>query len=644
MKFVTYRNDFLKKVLTFLNVKETFNYIYFGFFLIVLLSINTLHILTVNQGSSFAKWFFLAYSAGQILIETVICVLLSVILKRFASKIIYFFYIGCVFIFVLAQSVESILVKLMDLSFKEGLYSAFGADLANFIELLRLTEIGMSMWVIMLVVGIAFPFIGVGFYKITDKISCKKPLYLTRHAFFSVLIGIPLMLCSMDYTFSQKLLYTEYGSYKKALPWKYTFFKMDTNKIFLKTPLKEKPDPSLLLGEIEQQEFHKVKKPNIYLFVVESLRDDYVNEETAPNLIAFKQNYISAKHSFANANSTHNSWYSIFHSTYPFHWSYAKTPSLQTGSIPLNILKKMGYKIHIYSSAQLKFYGFDHVILGKNHALADTIKVFPHYGDKSASDTDREALEAFRKDSYLHEKEGNLYLIFLDSTHFNYSWPKDFPEKFQPADKVTWEHRLSNDINKLAILKNRYKNSIAFVDHLFSKTMLHLKRLGVYNESIVVFCGDHGEEFKEQGRLFHASHLNPMQTQIPIFYKFGKSKVDLFVSSHIEIFPSIIHYIDQDVRFLKYFDGHSIFDSKKPNFAVTARYNACFHPCEFLLHNGSHYLMLKFDKKDHIYSSNALKILGYYEHLEEKKISTEEAIHSFKEAFHHLFEVDASRL
>lgn len=630
----------LEKVIQFFEEKESFNYIYFGLFLVVLLAINTTHVLTINQGSIFAKCFFLVYNIGQILIEVVLCVIVSAVLKKWTSKWIYTLYIAGIFVFLFAQVVESLLVKLMDVSFSEGLYIAFGADFANFMELLRLADIGMIAWAVMFFLAVVFPFVGVFVYKLTANLSYKKPMYLKRGVFLSVLFIIPVGLSCMDSLVSKNLLNTEYSSYKKVLPWKSKFLKLNIDKIPLKTPLKQMPQVGAVLNELKDHSFQVAKKPNIYLFVVESLRKDYVTQDTAPHLTKFKENYISAAHSFSNANSTNNSWFSIFYSMYPFHWSYAKTTSLQEGSLPLNLLKKMGYKIHVYSSAQLKFYSLDQVILGKENHLADTVKIFPHYGDKTASDTDIEAIEAFKEDSKQHSKEGNVYLIFLDSTHFNYSWPVDFPEKFTPAGKITWEHRLSNDPNKLNVLKNRYKNSIAFVDYLFSGVIEHLKSLDVYRESVVVFCGDHGEEFKEQGKLFHASHLNAMQTHIPLFYKFGEVKTEVSVSSHIDIFPSIIHYIDEDKRFLKYFDGHSIFDENRPEFAVIARYNACFHPYEFLLHNGKQYLMLKFSKKDHIFSSKSLKILGIYEDLKEKKISKEEALSSFHESLFSIFEID----
>lgn len=644
MKQTENKPHVLQKIRQFFEEKESFNYIYFGFFLVALLTINMCHILTIDQGSVFAKWFFVVYNVGQILIEVMLCVIISAVLKKWAPKWIYAFYIGFIFIFLFAQIIESILVKLMDVSFSEAIYLVFGADFANFIEMLRLTEIGMGVWIIVLAMPIAIPFLGIFIYKLTANISCKNPLYLKRKAFLSVLLVIPIALSFMDSLVSKNLLNTEYSNYKKVLPWKGTFFKRDLDKIHLKSPLKKMTQITTVLNEIEKHDFTIDKRPNIYLFVVESLRADYITQETAPNLVEFKNNHISATHSFSNANSTNNSWFSIFHSQYPFYWSYAKTSSLQEGSLPLNLLKKMGYKIHVYSSAQLRFYKFDEVILGKNKALADTFKVFPHYGDKTASDTDIEAIQAFQKDSKDHSKEGNVYLIFLDSTHFNYSWPTDFPEKFKPAEKITWEHRLSNDPIKLEILKNRYKNSIAFMDDLFSGVMQHLKSSGVYDESIVVFCGDHGEEFKEQGKLFHASHLNAMQTHIPLFYKFGKIQTQLSISSHVDIFPSIIHYVDKDTRFLKYFDGHSIFDGNRPDFAVIARYNACFHPYEFLIHNGKQHLMLKFDKKTNIFSSKDLKILGLYENFQERKVSKEEAFSSFSEALSSIFEIDSKKM
>ncbi|MEI8300489.1 MAG: sulfatase-like hydrolase/transferase [Chlamydiota bacterium] len=626
--------------LSFINKKEAFNSLFFTSFFCILFILTTAHLLTIIQGSFWVKSFFLIYALGQLLIETLALVVIGSLLKRYVWKAFYYIYIGLIFIFLILQTIESILVKLMDLSLIDAYYTIFGADLANFIELLELTELGLHIWAIIFVALALFPAVGVLFYRFSHKICFRKNFGLKRSYMLHSLLVIPAALALIDYNIHDKLKQEDYQSYKKSLPWKTTFFKVNSNKIFLKSSLKDHLSSEEIVNATAQYDLKKQKKPNIYLFIVESLRSDYVTKETAPHLVDFKNSYIQADTALSSANGTHYSWFSIFHSQYPFYWSYKQNSSFKKGSPPLHMLKKMGYKVHVYTSAQLKFYNFDEVILGKNHELADSIKVCPHYGDRSASDSDQHVLSSFQSDTLRHEKEGHCYLFFLDSTHFNYSWPKDFPTKFTPVGGITWKQRLSNNVEDLVVLKNRYKNSIAFIDDLFHKATLSIKKSGAYEDSIIIFCPDHGEEFKEEGKLFHASHLSSMQTNIPLFYKFGSLQKKISLTSHVDIFPSILHYLDQDTRLLQYFDGQSIFDTTQDRFAVTGRYNVCFNPNEFLLHNGQEYIKLKFNRNHHIFDATSLKILGQYHQGNRVTEPYLKTMEQFQEPISRLFKID----
>jgi hypothetical protein len=624
----------------FINKKEAFNSLFFSAFFCLLFILTTTHLLTIVQGALWVKSFFLLYALGQILIETLALVVIGSLLKRYVWKGFYYLYIGLIFAFLILQTIESVLVKLMDLSLIDAYYTVFGADFANFIELLELTELGLQVWLVLFIALALFPGVGVLLYRFSYKICHRKNFGLKRSYMFHSLLLIPAALAVMDYNIHGQLSQDDYQTYKKSLPWKGTFFKVKADKIFLKGSLKQCISSESIVSSVELYDLKKQKKPNIYLFVVESLRDDYVTQETAPHLIDFKNRYIHADTALSSANGTHYSWFSIFHSQHPFYWSYKENDSFKKGSPPLHLLKKMGYQIHVYTSAQLKFYNFDQVILGKNHELADSMKTCPHYGDRSASDSDQHVLSSFQGDSLRHEKEGHCYLFFLDSTHFNYSWPKDFPTKFTPADNITWKHRLSNDADNLVVLKNRYKNSIAFIDDLFHKATLSIKKSGAYEDSIIIFCPDHGEEFKEEGRLFHASHLSMMQTNIPLFYKFGSLQKKISLTSHVDIFPSILHYLDQDTRLLKHFAGQSIFDTSRERFAITSRYNTCLHPTEFLLHNGQDYLKLKFNPNQQIFNAKSLKILGQYHKGNKVTQGYLKTIDQFQGPISNLFEID----
>jgi hypothetical protein len=160
-------------------------------------------------------------------------------------------------------------------------------------------------------------------------------------------------------------------------------------------------------------------------------------------------------------------------------------------------------------------------------------------------------------------------------------------------------------------------------------------------EAIAVVTGDHGEEFFEDGHLFHLSSLNKMQTHVPLYYKFGENNPkDLAVklTSHVDIFPTILDYLFDGPLFAQFFDGESIFREKKRPFAITARYNASRTPYEFFVHNGQNKCIFRFLNQRNIFHSHALQVLS-------KKNKTDESVafelggieDEFKPAFEYLF-------
>lgn len=227
---------------------------------------------------------------------------------------------------------------------------------------------------------------------------------------------------------------------------------------------------------------------------------------------------------------------------------------------------------------------------------------------------------------YQHE-EGHCFLVFFDATHFNYSWPREnspftpYPDKIEYV-KATFQKEGVEGI------KNRYRNSLNFIDTLFGNFLTTLKATPRWNDAVIVFMGDHGEEFMEQHNLFHASDLSKQQTRIPILYKFGQNlratpPSDTLVTSQVDIFPSILDYIYGDSRFNEILDGSSIFNPKAISYAVTGRYNASRAPYEFCINTSQSKLTLRFRDEKQTFKSSVLKVLSFKD-LNDNLVSSDE--------------------
>ncbi|MCB1071822.1 MAG: sulfatase-like hydrolase/transferase [Chlamydiia bacterium] len=565
---------------------------YFGILLIGMCAMNIYHIFSLEKGWALSPIYFLTYALIQSLLEVLALVFIGNVIKTYFHRVIYYGFISLCFLFFTLHYVDFILVRYMDISVYYGLHWVFDESYENFIELLHLTGISIGTWIFLLVsAAILIPLFAVILYVLTGKLAEKKTIKITHKGLAKTLCCLPLGLIAMDVTVTPQVERQQYHHYERILPWKSTLLSRNEVIIDMGKSLKKLPNENETLKKVHSVPLSVTSKPNIYLFIVESLRQDFLTEKTAINIKAFRDENITFKRTFSSANATQISWYSIFHSNYPLHWAEAKK-KWKSGSIPLQLLKKMGYKVHVYSAAQLKYYGLSDVMFGKKHYLADSYHVYPHYYPTQAWESDVKVVDTFIHDlDKKGSKEGNVYVFFLESTHFNYNWPENYPVHFNPISEEKTHLRVSNSLKNIELIKNRYRNSIHFMDSLFGNVLETLKDKGIYDESIVIFTGDHGEEFFEEGQLFHASHLSPMQTEPPIYMKLGNNQrayeknVEELVISHIDIFPTVLDYLVGKQPF-QVFDGESIFKEERKGYIVSGRFNGPRAPEEILISNG----------------------------------------------------------
>jgi membrane-anchored protein YejM (alkaline phosphatase superfamily) len=436
---------------------------------------------------------------------------------------------------------------------------------------------------------------------------------------------------------------TAHGSrYQKTLPWKTTIFPETQQEFALDYPLKAPVFEHELISTLDSRVFSLARKPDIYLFVIESLREDYITSENAPFIHRFKQENLSFPLALSNANATHISWFSLFHSKYPIYWGQTPWSVQKEGSLPLRLLKKMGYRIHVLCSARLPFFNMNKVLFGEHGQLADSLYTF---------DDDLSLLPCVRDqkvmDRLLQMKEesagSRLFIVFLDSTHHDYSWPEDKKCLFHPFEEKINYIKSAFLKGSLEGVQNRYRNALHFVDSLFEKFFVSLEESVSSKESVVVITADHGEEFYEGGNLFHASGLTHPQTHVPLYYKFGNhqelhNEAGCAMTCHMDIFPSLFHYLIGEDLLGDVLQGQSIFNTHRWPFVVTGRFSMSRPPSEFFIHNGRSKVLASFTDENDIFQSKGLKILA------RKSLSDELLPHDiptvkeeFKEAFERLF-------
>ena len=618
-----------KKICRWLSHKNEVNYLYFSILFVVLSIFSVSHLLFWEKPVWGIRLFFLIYSLGQALLEVWAFIFIAYSLKRWAPRWAFFAFIALSFILLLVHFTDFTLLRLMDSSVSYVFKFLFGEGIDHLLTAFLAMNLNFSMIAIILSSLVIIPCLGLLLYWATSRIAKLKPWNISHNQLILAIIttgGSLLFLEVLAHPYLDRLIYHKF---QKTLPFGVTFLSPTPKCIQLPHPIASFRDEKETRKHLPH--LSAKKKPNIYLFVVETFRRDFVNQETAPLLTAFAEENIDFPSSFANANWTPLSWFAIFQSDFPYdwvsvrdHWTY--------GSIPLQMLKRLGYKIWVYSSADLSYFGIDQAIFGKKRRLVDKIEEYSSNRSLDPCDRDALCIASFEKDLISKNgKEGNIYLFFLDAPHSEYSFPKDYPLKFEPI--ATHINYLTVTSKTIEPVKNRYRNSISFVDSLMGKFFDILKRENLYEEAVIAITGDHGEEFYEENVLFHGTRLNRHQTQVPIFCRFPGKTTATLEATHIDIFPSILHYITGTGYFADLFDGSSIFNPVRSPYRIAVLQNGPDTPVEFSIMKGEELLQVRFLYPRDIYSQTQLEVISLQTKESLPNASLQEAIeYSFPNA------------
>jgi hypothetical protein len=557
----------------FFSQKREVNYLYFSFFLLFLTGMIVAFYRELPFGK--APLFFLLYAIGQAFLEVSIFVLIAYVLKRWTPLWIQLLFIGASFFFLLLHYTNFIMLRLVDSSVTFVFKFLFGGGIAHLIAGFQSLNMNGTMIAMIFAALIGIPLAGLGFFWLLQRLEGRKPLHLSLNQIGVTVCILGATLLLLDIAAHPFLNRRTYAKYQKTLPLGTTFLSPTPAHISLSSPLPPYRNEDECLKHIPEITVRRL--PNIYFFVIETLRKDFL--DAAPNLTQFGEKNIHFKSSFANANATQLSWFALFHADVPFHWTSIRD-NWKGGSIPLRMLKKLGYKIHVYSSSDLEYFGMDKLLFGQNREIADSIEDYTSL--RSIQPCDRDAL-AFKSLEKNLETKGQVHLIFLDSTHSEYSFPKDFPLKYLPISKEIDYLTIGPKSPELEHIKNRYRNAIQYIDSLIGNFFIQLKQRGLFDDAIISITGDHGEEFFEEGALFHGTHLNSYQTSVPIFLKVPS--VDWTAqteqATHIDLFPSILHYLTKQSHFPALFSGQSIFTPHSTPYRVAVHQNGTHPPDEF---------------------------------------------------------------
>jgi len=256
---------------------------------------------------------------------------------------------------------------------------------------------------------------------------------------------------------------------------------------------------------------------HILLIVLESARGDLLGkvwngQPVANNITQLARSGSSAEFAYSHTGYTVSSIKALLN----------RTLSSRKDRIPLiDYLSRSGYTIS-FLSGQDESFGDIATATGMNvpgrylfdarSALEDRV-----YGSKAPGSlrlSEERIVRQFNlRSGEVDWKQPQFFYINLQAAHFPYSHPT-MPGLINKTPIKRSEITEDN----IQLLQATYWNAIAVADQAVGQIVQRLKQMQVFDDTLVVVVGDHGESLFDDHFLGHGHALNQAQTHIPLVF------------------------------------------------------------------------------------------------------------------------------
>ena len=323
-------------------------------------------------------------------------------------------------------------------------------------------------------------------------------------------------------------------------------------------------------------------RPNIILIVADTLRSDHLGcygylKNISPHLDEFSKDSLLFENAYAPIPSTLPSHVSIVTGLYPdVHQMFDEANNLDAGlykelsprfSTIAEKLKEIGYKnIGIVSSIWLKdSFGFGRKF-DYYHRVHESLtpsvkineKVFTWLGWLMGEEQPKFFM-------FLHYYDPHSDPYIKGKNELPYYAPPPYFEKYcegqsgilqiqNNVNSYATSFLMYSNVNRMRIEDDQvesiislYDAGVAFFDSQIGKLFSELKRRGLYDQSLIIFTSDHGEEFREHGEFIH-NQIYEENIHVPLMIKFpggrfANEKVESPVEL-IDIKSTILDYLE----------------------------------------------------------------------------------------------------
>jgi len=283
-------------------------------------------------------------------------------------------------------------------------------------------------------------------------------------------------------------------------------------------------------------------RPNVIFIVLDTLRADHLGvygyqQPTSPQLDAFAAQSTLFEYAVTAAPWTPPSVSTMITGLYPI--AHGMMPP-DDRRLAKRFARKLGDPLETMAE-RLKAAGYHTGGLTSNpwtntmFGFAQGYDSFLYRGRARGDEITTRGLnllDALRDDG----KPFLLYLHYLDP-HDPYD---------PPAPYVTQFPIPTNYPDKMGKLVSRYDGEIRFMDGHLGRLFAGFRERGVFDSSLIIVVGDHGEQFREHGHYRHGFMLHNEELHVPLIVKFPGQSIGTRVqetASTIDILPTVLKHV-----------------------------------------------------------------------------------------------------
>jgi arylsulfatase A-like enzyme len=302
---------------------------------------------------------------------------------------------------------------------------------------------------------------------------------------------------------------------------------------------------------------HETTRRNILIILLDTLRSDHLGcygypEKTSPNIDSLAKDGMLFTRFMPQASWTRPSVASLLTSCYPAtHGSETACESVRKGLPGLAAsLTRQGYATIglVTNPFCTPAWGIGNDFT--RYKFVNGVDPEKHVNDNGAIN---EAIEC------LKEYNGRPWFIYLHlmASHRPFSAPAEYAKRFTPNHLVGTRRQRKMQRDLIG-----YDGEIACVDEQVGRLLNILRKMGQYDDTLIVLLSDHGEQFLEHGGEGHGVSLYEEELRAPLIIKMpenalaGKTRQALVEA--VDVAPTILELLGAEPE--PRFQGRSAVD------------------------------------------------------------------------------------